>query len=107
MVTTGSFGSCDSPYPKVQIHAEAGLREQNTGAGGRVREEARSSGLRRAGPCATDNSVEHRKIELGLETAAAIEVRSGLNAGDLVVISGRSSLQPGEEVRPKLTEFKQ
>jgi RND family efflux transporter MFP subunit len=54
-----------------------------------------------------NNRVEHRKIELGLETAAAIEVRSGLNAGDLVVISGRSSLQPGEEVRPKLTEFKQ
>jgi len=54
-----------------------------------------------------NNRVEHRKIALGLETASAIEVRSGLNPGDLVVISGRSSLQSGEEVRPKLTEFKQ
>jgi RND family efflux transporter MFP subunit len=54
-----------------------------------------------------NNRVEQRKIALGLETANAIEVRSGLNEGDLVVISGRSSLQPGEEVRPKLTELKQ
>jgi RND family efflux transporter MFP subunit len=54
-----------------------------------------------------NNRVEQRKIALGLETASAIEVRSGLNEGDLVVISGRSSLQPGEEVRPKLTEMKQ
>jgi RND family efflux transporter MFP subunit len=53
-----------------------------------------------------NNRVEHRKIALGLETANAIEVRSGLNEGDLVVISGRSSLQPGEEVRPKVTEMK-
>jgi len=54
-----------------------------------------------------NNRVETRKIALGLETASAIEVRSGLNEGDLVVISGRSSLQAGEEVRPKITELKQ
>jgi multidrug efflux pump subunit AcrA (membrane-fusion protein) len=46
--------------------------------------------------------VEVRRIELGLETADKVEVRSGLNEGDMVVIGGRSSLQPGEEVRPKL-----
>jgi RND family efflux transporter MFP subunit len=46
--------------------------------------------------------VEVRKIELGLETADKVEVRSGLNEGDMVVIGGRSSLQPGEEVRPKV-----
>ncbi len=47
--------------------------------------------------------VELRKIELGLQTASRMEVRSGLNEGDLVVISGRALLQPDEEVRPKLT----
>jgi RND family efflux transporter MFP subunit len=47
--------------------------------------------------------VERRKIELGLQTANRMEVRSGLNEGDLVVISGRAMLQPDEEVRPKLT----
>jgi multidrug efflux pump subunit AcrA (membrane-fusion protein) len=47
--------------------------------------------------------VEVRTISLGIETASKVEVRSGLNEGDLVVIAGRSSLQPGEEVRPKVT----
>jgi RND family efflux transporter MFP subunit len=50
-----------------------------------------------------NNRVEERKIELGLSTADKVEVRSALNEGDLVVISGRASLQPGEEVRPKIT----
>jgi RND family efflux transporter MFP subunit len=47
--------------------------------------------------------VEVRKIEVGLETANSVEVRSGLNEGDMVVLSGRSGLQAGEEVRPKVT----
>ena len=47
--------------------------------------------------------VEVRKIELGLETATQVEVRSGLNEGDLVVIGSRSGLQPGEEVKSQLT----
>jgi RND family efflux transporter MFP subunit len=50
-----------------------------------------------------NNRVELRKIQLGLETANRIEVRSGLNEGDMVVLSGRATLQPGTEVRPKET----
>src|ERR1039458_2981792 len=50
-----------------------------------------------------NNRVEVRKIDLGLETANQVEVRSGLNEGDMVVIGSRSGLQPGEEVRPKVT----
>jgi len=50
-----------------------------------------------------NNRVETRQIELGLETANRVEVRSGLNEGDLVVIGGRAGLQNGQEVRPKLT----
>ncbi len=50
-----------------------------------------------------NNRVELRKIQLGLETADKMEVRSGLNEGDMVVLSGRSSLQAGQEVRPKTT----
>jgi RND family efflux transporter MFP subunit len=46
--------------------------------------------------------VELRKIDLGLETANRVEVRSGLNEGDLVVIGSRSGLQPGEEVKPQV-----
>ncbi len=50
-----------------------------------------------------ENRVEVRKVELGLETAAKVEIRSGLNAGEMVVIGSRSGLQAGQEVRPKLT----
>jgi multidrug efflux pump subunit AcrA (membrane-fusion protein) len=46
--------------------------------------------------------VEVRKISLGLETANQVEVRSGLNEGDMVVIGSRSGLQPGEEVKPQV-----
>jgi RND family efflux transporter MFP subunit len=49
--------------------------------------------------------VERRDVALGLETANRIEVRSGLNEGDMVVLSGRNSLQAGQEVRPKVTEL--
>jgi len=50
-----------------------------------------------------NDRVETRKVTLGLETADRIEIRSGLNEGDMVVLSGRSSLQPGAEVKPKVT----
>ena len=50
-----------------------------------------------------NNRVERRKVTLGIETADKIEIQSGLNEGDMVVISGRSSLQAGQEVRPKVT----
>jgi RND family efflux transporter MFP subunit len=49
-----------------------------------------------------DQHVEVRKVELGLETADKVEVLSGLTVGDMVVIGGRSSLQPGEVVQPKM-----
>jgi RND family efflux transporter MFP subunit len=51
----------------------------------------------------SDNHVDLRKVQLGLETANKVEVRSGLKEGDMVVIGNRSGLQPGQEVRPKLT----
>ncbi len=50
-----------------------------------------------------NNRVEVRKISLGLETPTHVEVLSGLNEGDMVVIGGRAGLQAGEEVRPKIT----
>jgi RND family efflux transporter MFP subunit len=52
-----------------------------------------------------NNRVEERKVALGMETADKMEVRSGLNEGDMVVIGGRASLQAGEEVRTKITEM--
>jgi RND family efflux transporter MFP subunit len=50
-----------------------------------------------------NNRVEVRKIQVGLESADKVQVRSGLNEGDLVVIAGRASLHAGDEVRPKIS----
>jgi RND family efflux transporter MFP subunit len=50
-----------------------------------------------------NNRVEVRKVALGLETANRVEIRSGLNDGDMVVLTGRASLKAGQEVRPKVT----
>ena len=49
-----------------------------------------------------NNRVEVRKVATGMETADRIEVTSGLNAGDMVVLSGRAALQSGEAVIPNL-----
>ena len=54
-----------------------------------------------------EGKTETRAVKLGLETADAIEVRSGLREGDLVVLSNRSSLRAGQQVRPKLTALAQ
>jgi RND family efflux transporter MFP subunit len=50
-----------------------------------------------------NHRVEIRKVSLGIETANRIEIRSGLNEGDMVVLSGRSALEAGQEVQPKIT----
>jgi RND family efflux transporter MFP subunit len=51
------------------------------------------------------NKLEHRTVSLGIQTSTDAEVISGLQEGDLVVVSDRSSLKSGEEVRPKMIEL--
>ena len=53
------------------------------------------------------NKIEVRKVMLGIQTSTDAEVLSGLNEGETVVVSDRSSLKPGEEVRPKSIELVQ
>ena len=52
-----------------------------------------------------ENHIEIRKVQLGLQTSTKVEIRSGLKEGDLVVIGSRSGLQPGQEVKPKITSM--
>jgi RND family efflux transporter MFP subunit len=52
-----------------------------------------------------ENRIEVRKVKLGMETASSVEVRSGLQDGDLVVIGNRGGLQPGQQVHPKITKM--
>jgi RND family efflux transporter MFP subunit len=43
-----------------------------------------------------------RTVQLGIQTASSVEIRSGLNEGDLVVAGSRSSLRQGERIQPRL-----
>jgi len=47
------------------------------------------------------NKVEERKIAVGLQGKASVEVLSGLNEGDRVIIGNRSQFREGEKVQPK------
>ena len=51
-----------------------------------------------------NNTLQERKIALGLQTAADAEVLSGLNEGDRVVVSDRSGLKSGMHVKPQFVE---
>jgi multidrug efflux pump subunit AcrA (membrane-fusion protein) len=57
-----------------------------------------------AGP---DNKIQERKITLGLQTASDTEVVAGLSAGDRVVVSDRSALKPGMDVKPQIVQLEQ
>ena len=48
-----------------------------------------------------DQRLEERQVELGLETPDRVEVVSGVQAGESVVVGARSDLRPGLLVAPK------
>ena len=53
----------------------------------------------------TQNEIEEVPVTLGIETPNKVEVLSGLKENDLVVVSGRTQLRPGEKVQPKFIEL--
>lgn len=48
-----------------------------------------------------DHRVENRPITLGVQTPNYAEVTSGLREGEQVIVSDRSALKAGEQVKPK------
>ena len=55
----------------------------------------------------SSNHIQERKITLGLQTASDAEVVDGVNEGDLVVVSDRSGLKAGTEVKPQVVQLEQ
>jgi RND family efflux transporter MFP subunit len=49
-----------------------------------------------------NRTIEIRDVELGLESAERVVVRSGLRDGDLVVLGNRAQLKPGMSVSPNV-----
>jgi multidrug efflux pump subunit AcrA (membrane-fusion protein) len=80
------------PVSAVDVDSEGDSQEnRGAGASGRVLVVTR------------ENKVELRHVTLGLETANKVEVRSGVQEGDMVVIGSRTGLQQGQHVLPKVT----
>lgn len=50
------------------------------------------------------HKIEVRAVKLGIQTPTDAEVLSGLQEGEMVVISDRSGLRPGQEARPKVIQ---
>jgi RND family efflux transporter MFP subunit len=49
-------------------------------------------------------TIEERQVTTGMETASLVEVQSGLDQNDLVVVGNRGQLKSGQKVEPKLVE---
>jgi RND family efflux transporter MFP subunit len=55
----------------------------------------------------SSGKIERRKIVLGIQTATDAEVISGLQDGEMVVVSDRSGLKAGQPVQVKLIDLMQ
>ncbi|HVM93521.1 MAG TPA: efflux RND transporter periplasmic adaptor subunit [Terriglobales bacterium] len=53
----------------------------------------------------SSGEIEDRPITLGIQTSVDAEVVSGLKEGELVVVSDRSGLKPGEKVHPQTVQI--
>lgn len=51
------------------------------------------------------NRVQSREVQTGLEDPSRIEVVSGLNEGERVIVGNFSAFQPGQTVEPKPTKL--
>ena len=52
-----------------------------------------------------DNRIQERDVQVGMQTASYAEVLSGLQDGEQVIVSDRSSLKPGQLVRARKDEL--
>ena len=49
----------------------------------------------------SQNRVQSRDVQTGVQSSNAVEILSGLSAGDRVIVGNLGSYQPGELVQPK------
>jgi RND family efflux transporter MFP subunit len=55
----------------------------------------------------SSGKIAIRQVVTGIQTATDVEVVSGVQEGEMVVVSDRSSLKDGETVRPQITDLMQ
>jgi multidrug efflux pump subunit AcrA (membrane-fusion protein) len=49
-----------------------------------------------------NHKIQERQVEVGIEMPDQVEILSGLNENDLVIVGNRSQLRPGITIQPKL-----
>lgn len=52
----------------------------------------------------SQNQLEQRVVNLGLETPSQLEILSGLKENDLVLLGSRTQVQPGQAVEPRIIQ---
>jgi RND family efflux transporter MFP subunit len=52
-----------------------------------------------------DHKIEERAVTIGIETSDEVEILSGLQLQDLVVMGSRTQLRPGQTIQPKIVEW--
>jgi RND family efflux transporter MFP subunit len=55
----------------------------------------------------SNDELEDRPLRLGIQTANDVEVVAGLHEGEMVVVSDRAGLRPGEKVAPHVVQVMQ
>lgn len=53
----------------------------------------------------TQNKVQSREVQVGVESSNTVEILAGLTEGERVIVGNLGSYQPGELVRPKDAAF--
>lgn len=100
----------DVPNPSLTLipgmYAEVNLRVDERRNAVSVPLEAvdRSGGASRVYLVTQGNTIQIKPVSLGLETAQRVEVQSGLQEGDVVVVGRRAGLKDGQRVQARSLE---
>jgi len=54
-----------------------------------------------------EGTIHIAPVEVGMETAQRVEIRSGLEDGQLVIVGRHAGLKEGDKVQTKITDFAQ
>jgi RND family efflux transporter MFP subunit len=99
----------DVPNPKYELspgmYADVTLRVQNDAHALTLPLQAVNRGADKTTVLLVNaqDHVEERQIQTGIEGANRIQVLSGLNEGDQVIVGSSSEYHPGQRVEPKLS----
>ncbi len=52
-----------------------------------------------------DSTIRVIRVSTGMKTPQQIEIRSGLQEGDMVIVGRHAGLENGQNVEPKLVHF--